>query len=215
MGRPHEFREVGTAVRTRLWTRGVRLALAFGRYPALPVSLHADPIYESFFDFAEAAPEDAETARRFLAEQHAFQAETLRAPAADPHYETAPEALTRNRLLVGATDSMSLEICWGVTDDVRVPNVPTAGASRTELRIRPRGRDPGDLRVDPWPFAAERVALLCEGRRLRGRFSDETDMRRAPEVADSVVETVLRPCRANCEYARTGTGPDCGVASGT
>ena len=194
-GRPHEFREVGTAVHTQLWTRGVRLALAFGRYPALLVSLHAITIYESFFDFAKAAPEDADTARRFLAEQRAFQAETLRALAADPRYRaaTAPEAVTRNRLLVGVADRMSLEICWGVTDEVRIPNVPTTDSSRTELRIRPRNHA-GDLSLDPWPFAETRVDLVCEGRRLRGRFSDEADMRRALEAAESImIETVLRP----------------------
>jgi hypothetical protein len=38
------------------------------------------------------------------------------------------------------------------------------------------------------------VELLCEGRRLRGRFSDESEMRRALEAAESVaIETVLRP----------------------
>ncbi len=195
-GLPHEFRHIGTAVHAKLWTRGVRLALAFGRYPALLVSLHANTIYDNFFDFAKARPEDAETARRFLAEQRAFQAETLRALAADPRYgaATAPDAVARNRLLVGATDRMSLEICWGVVNEVSVPDVPTAGASRTELRIRSRNRDPGDLRLEPWPFATDRVELLCEGRRLRGRFSDESEMRRALEAAKSVaIETVLRP----------------------
>src|ERR687897_888824 len=44
-GRPHRFHEVPTARRVADWQAGVRPApAAYGRYPALLVSLHADAI---------------------------------------------------------------------------------------------------------------------------------------------------------------------------
>jgi hypothetical protein len=91
-------------------------------------------------------------------------------------------------------DRMSLEICWGVTEEAHVPNVPTAGTDRVELRLKsPRG-DPGDLVLAPWPFAADRVDVLCEGRRLQGRFPDEAAMRRALDEAERVtIAATLRP----------------------
>ena len=195
-GLPHEFREVGTRAHTELWTRGVRLALAFGRYPALLVSLHAKTIYDAFFDFDRASREDASTARKFLAEQHEFRRTVIETLASDPRYAAAatPEAIERNRRLVGATDHMSLEIGWGVTEEARVPDVPSTGTGRIELRIRSPRRDPTDLVLDPWPFSADRVDVLCEGRRLHGAFADETAMRQTLDAAERVViAAVLRP----------------------
>ena len=84
--------------------------------------------------------------------------------AADPRRaaaDVAPDAIDRNRLLVAATDRMSLEICWGVGEETRIPDVPTAGVGRTELRVRSRQGDPADLVLDPWPFAADRVDVIA------------------------------------------------------
>ncbi len=194
-GRPHSFQELGAAIHTGLWTDGVRRALAFGRYPALLVSLHADTIYGSFFDFAKASPEDAALVRRFLDDQHRFQRACIAALSADPRYATAlsPQAVERNRLLVATVDRMSLEIGWGLTGEARIPNVPTAGEARTELRLRSPSGDPADLVADPWPFTADHVEVVCEGRRLRGRFTDEGAMRHALDDAEPVtIVTGLR-----------------------
>jgi hypothetical protein len=38
-------------------------------------------------------------------------------------------------------------------------------------------------RVRPWPFREPRITLRCEARRLRGRFSDEDEMRAALAAA--------------------------------
>ncbi|WP_448204270.1 DUF3891 family protein [Azospirillum sp. sgz302134] len=194
-GRPHGFQELGPTIHTGLWTEGVRRALAYGRYPALLVSLHADTIYGTFFDFDKATPEDAALVRRFLEEQHRFQRACIDALSADPCYAAhlAPPVVERNRLLVGAVDRMSLEICWGIGGEARIPNVPTTGEGRTELHLRSPSGDVAELVAEPWPFAGERVELVCEGRRLRGRFTDEDAMRRALEEAEAVtVRTVVR-----------------------
>ncbi len=195
-GRPHGFQEVGTAAHTAIWTEGVRRALAFGRYPALLVSLHADTIYGLYFDAAKAPPEEAALVRRFLEDQHRFQRACVAALAGQPRYaaDLEPPALDRNRRLVAAVDRLSLEMCWGVGEAATVPDVPAAGGAAAVLRLRAPHRDPGALTVDPWPFAADRVALVCEGRRLRGRFTREEAMRRALAEAESVtLLTVLRP----------------------
>ncbi len=194
-GLPHGFQELGAATHTALWTDGVRRALAFGRYPALLVSLHADTIYGTFFDFYRASPEDAALVRRFLDGQHRFQRACIEALSADPRYaaDLSPQAVERNRLLVGAVDRISLEICWGVAGEARIPGVPTAGNGRAVLRIRSPGGDPAELVVDPWPFGGDQIEVVCEGRRLYGRFTDETAMRHALDAAAPVtIRTMLR-----------------------
>jgi hypothetical protein len=193
-GRPHDFRAVDARTHTELWTSGVRLALAFGRYPALLVSLHANTIYGAYFNFAKASPEDARLVRAFLAEQQAFQERTIESLAGEPRYQetAAPAAIERNRLLVAATDWMSLEICWGVTEEARVPRTPSVGEQEVDLHLRAPRRDPADLIVDPWPFSADSVEVMCEGRRLHGRFSDEPAMRQALAAPDARVAITAR-----------------------
>lgn len=196
-GRPHDFRELGPAVHTALWTEGVERAEVFGRYPALLVSLHADTIYSSYFDFDKASPDDARLVRDFLEDQHAFQRAALEALGADPRLaaDVAPEAVERNRRLVAATDRMSLEVCWGIGEGGAViPDVPTVGNDRASLTIRARNGDLADLTVDPWPFASDRVEATCEGRRLRERHADEAGLRAALRNAERAgLHAVLRP----------------------
>lgn len=195
-GLPHNFQELDVATHTKIWTQGVRRALTFGWYPALLVSLHADTIYGTFFDFDKASQEDAALVRQFLTEQHRFQLDCVAALTGNSRYTAAltPQALERNRLLIAAVDRMSLAICWGVKEEVVIPGVPTAGEARVALRIGAVGGNPADLQVDPWPFETGRVELVCEGRRLRGHFTDTPSMRRTLRGAEAVtILTVLSP----------------------
>lgn len=196
-GRPHDFLKVGPAVHTRLWTDGVRHALCFGRYPALLVSLHANTLYENFFNFQTAPATDSEIVRSFLATQRTFQHETVKAINQDPRYsaDTTPEAVDRNRLLIAAVDYLSLKICWGISSVARVPKVPAAAHSFVELDVCAPGGDRGDLIVHPWPFASDEVTLICEGYRMRERFVDETTMRQALAASQgrTALTTRLRP----------------------
>ncbi len=197
-GRPHRFHEVPTARRVADWRAGVRLALAaYGRYPALLVSLHADTIYGPLLRPGLLPEEDLAPLRALLDEQHAFQRAVLGTLAADPRHADAaePGVVERNRLLVAAADGLSLAICRGVTDEARHPGAPPrAGAGRVAPRLSSPRRDPEDLVLEPWPFGAGRVEVVCEGRRLRGRFADEAALRAALEAAERVtVAAVLRP----------------------
>jgi hypothetical protein len=129
-GLPQEFFKVPLKEHIALWREGVRRARIFGRYPALLVSLHADTIYARHFDFAKASPENVEAVRAFLDEQHRFQARTAASLRADPKLagQASPETIERNQLLIAVLDRLSLEICWGVKKEIKIPNVPTAGA---------------------------------------------------------------------------------------
>ncbi|MGH6851876.1 MAG: DUF3891 family protein, partial [Methylocella sp.] len=174
-----------------LWREGVRRARVFGRYPALLVSLHADTIYACHFDFAKASPADAEAVRAFLDEQHRFQARMATSLRADPTIaeQASPENIERNRSLIAVLDRMSLEICWGVKKEIKIPDVPTAGAETAELRMQPR--DGEGLVLDPWPFRTASVAVRTEGKRLRGRFASEADLHRALDEAEPALVTAV------------------------
>ncbi len=194
-GRPKTFMQVGPEIHTSLWRDGVRRAGIYGRYAALLVSLHADTIYGRFFRFDKAPPEQARLVRAFLDEQHAFQQATIASLRADPLTAADVEdgVVDRNRLTIAALDWMSLHVCWGVKDEVRIPEVPVAGAERIEIFLRP-GAAPEEIVVDPWPFRPERLAVRAEGRRLSGRYADDASLRTALGRAAPVpIRANLRP----------------------
>jgi hypothetical protein len=194
-GRPRTFMQVGPETHTALWHDGVRRAGIYGRYAALLVSLHADTIYSRFFRFDKAPPEEARLVRAFLDEQHAFQQVTIASLMADPltAADAAPEAIERNRLTIAALDWISLHLCWGVKEEVRIPEVPVAGRERIEMRLRP-GATRGEVIVDPWPFGPERLAVRAEGKRLSDRYTDDEALRAALRAAEPVpIRATLRP----------------------
>jgi hypothetical protein len=190
-GLPQEFCKVPSKVHIALWREGVRRARIFGRYPALLVSLHADTIYVQYFNFNEVSVETAEAVRAFLDEQHRFQARMAASLRADPELakKASPETIEHNRLLIAALDRMSLEICWGVKKEIKIPNVPTAEAGTTEIRMQPR--DGEGLILDPWPFRTASVTVRAEGKRLRGRFATEADLHRALDEAEVALVSAM------------------------
>jgi hypothetical protein len=192
-GLPQEFFRVPATVHTALWRDGVRRANAFGRYPALLVSLHADTIYIRYFDFAKANRENAEAVRSFLDEQHRFQALMAASLRADPKFagEASPENIERNRLLIAALDWMSLEICWGVKKEIKIPDVPAVKDRRIELTLYPRDGEGHDLTVDPWPFREESIMVRAEGKRLSGRYSSQEDLQHALDEAEAILVTAM------------------------
>jgi Protein of unknown function (DUF3891) len=188
-GLPQEFFRVPAKAHVALWREGVRRARVFGCYPALLVSLHADTIYAQYFNPTKATAETAEAVRAFLDEQHRFQALMVASMRTDRKLagQASPETIEHNRLLIAALDRMSLEICWGVKKEIKIPNVPTVGAGTTEVRMQP-----GDgLVLDPWPFREASIAVRAEGKRLRGRFATEADLQRALDEAEPALVTAV------------------------
>src|SRR5690606_17810476 len=179
-----------------LWRDGIGRSMAYGRYTALLVSLHAKTIYSQYFNFDKAPPEAVKLVRTFLDEQHGLQQDLAAALQAHPCLAAAstPDMLEANRLLIAALDLMSLQICWGVTAAVPIPDVPASPRERVALTLSSSGGSGDELRVEPWPFAVDRVEVRTEGRRLVGRFSNRDAMCRALAEAESVpVIAVLRP----------------------
>jgi len=190
-GHPQEFTRVPTESHLALWREGVDRARAYGRYPALLVSLHAKTIYSQYFNFGKASYEDAAAVRGFLKEQQAFQEEMAASLRAQPTTAAVAtlDIIESNRLLIAALDRMSLEICWRVTKPAKVPDVPLSAVERTELTLSPSDRADRELVLDPWPFERDRLEVRTEGRRLSERFSDREAMRRALAHAEPVVIT--------------------------
>jgi Protein of unknown function (DUF3891) len=196
-GRPHSFRELGVAQHTATWSQGSAMALAFGRYPALLVSLHGAGLYRNF-DLASADPDAADVVHDFLRTQAQLQQRLTASLAADRHYapHVSAAAIERNRRLVSAADRLSIAICTGLRDiavsaDVDgegwIRDVPTV---RAMVDIRIRALDAGRTRfvLNPWPFAEASARLTCEGVALpHARFADETAMRSALREGRSVV----------------------------
>ena len=176
-GLPQEFFKVPPKVHIRLWREGVSRARGFGRYPALLVSLHADTIYKRYFDYTKASPEDVAAVRAFLDEQHRFQAQMAQSLRKDPKIraQASPEIVERNRLLIAAVDWISLEICWGVITEKKIPEVPMEGNHRGDLILRP-GSVPGEITLDPWPFREASLTVHAEGKRLPGCSPTQTDL---------------------------------------
>jgi hypothetical protein len=193
-GYPHEFMKLPPSVHVALWREGVRRARAYGRYPALLVSLHAYTIYSRFFDFDKAPPAEARAVRDFLGEQEAWRQDVIASLRSDPLLarDSTDEAIERNRRFIAALDWISLQICWGMTQPARIPKVPVSGSELTELTLAGIGSD--RVVVDAWPFEGDALDLHVEGRRLRRRFSDVSEMRAALWQAEpTIIEVRLQP----------------------
>ena len=178
-GLPHSFMEMDLETHVALWSAAAERVLPQSRYAALLVSLHGTALYERR-DLDRLAPEDAERVRAFLAGQQELQ-RRLRPP------KVPDEEIARNQRLVWTWDSLSLGLLldWS---PFALRGVPTAG-ELVDVALR-------DGTLDPWPFAAEKVTVKAEARRLAGRYDDEAAMRsaltRAPWIT---LERELRPGR--------------------
>ena len=185
-GRPRSFMEMALETHLDLWSGAPGRLIAQSRYAALLVSMHGTALYERR-DLAALEPDRARAVREFLDGGRALQDELLATLRADPataaHSDHATVA--RNRSLVWTWDSLSLALLLGwAPHDAR--DVPTADGSAA-LSLRAQEGSPGRFTLAPWPFAADRVGVSCEGRRLEGRYEDEAEMRaalgRAPWVS--------------------------------
>jgi Protein of unknown function (DUF3891) len=194
-GLPQEFYQLPEATHTSLWRDGVNHARAFGRFVSLLVSLHADTVYSRHFNFEKASVETAALVRRFLDDQRALQMDFIASLQSDPDFAglATKETIEHDRLLIAALDAMSLSICWGVTQPMRVKTVPVNALETTDI-ILSRGSTAGEIIVEPWPFASSQLELEAEGRRLHGPYADAGELHEAFEMAQSaLVRATLRP----------------------
>ncbi|MBD1839663.1 DUF3891 family protein [Coleofasciculus sp. FACHB-64] len=193
-GLPHSFTELPRKIHIDIWSKAGELAIAQGRYPALLASLHGTRLYEHY-DSSNDSPEDIQLVQDFLGHEQAFQKELIDSLRNDPDYApySTPEAIARNRQLVGIWDCLSLILCMKLSKERSVEKVPTAEGEIT-LKLTPLAGDPTQVAVSPWPFSENAVTLVCEGRYLSETFPDEETMRNAIAKAPWVtIKTHLHP----------------------
>jgi hypothetical protein len=162
-GRPRSFLSYPRAQHVAIWRGAAPRLLAQSRYAALLVSLHGTSLYERIDPGAH--PEDVAAAiREYLDGERALQA-SLSAGL-------DPDEVDHNRRLLLALDRFSLALCHGRATTLDELGVPIAVAPADEAWT-----------VSPWPFAAERVVVGCEARRLPGTFADAEAARAALAAA--------------------------------
>ena len=189
-GYPHSFTELPTAVSLEIWTGAKQLAMPFGRYATLLVSLHGTGLFQRFTGWQKSAA-TTQQVQAYLRQEADFQAQLIEQLQADSEYQqhATPEAIDRNRQLVATWDTLSLMICMGVQQAQPIQDVPTI-ANKTSLTLAAIDSDSTRLTVDPWPFQTKSVMLVFEGRMLSEPFTDETAMRSALQTAPWVTTTV-------------------------
>ncbi len=166
-GRPLSFMQQPRAVHVAIWRDAAPRLLAQSRYAALLVSLHGTSLYERV-DADAAAPEVAAAIREYIARERELQARLSEG--------LDPGVVDRNRRLLLALDRLSLMLCHG--NPTVLQDVPAADGAAT-IRVEPRGEDAVRFVLDPWPFAAQLVAVGCEGRLLEGSFGSDEELRAA------------------------------------
>ena len=166
-GLPQSFMEMELDTHLALWSAAGTKLLSQSAYAALLVSMHGTALYE-MRDLDRMRPDEADKVRAFFDARRREQDGLLAALGLER------EAVLGDQRLVWTWDWMSLGLCldWAPAD------------GPGGLRIEPAGEC--RVSVDPWPFAADSVAVRCEGRRLAGGFADERELHAALDGAPVV-----------------------------
>ncbi len=182
-GRPRSFLAYPRAEHLAIWRGAAQRLLAQSRYAALLVSLHGTSLYERWVDPDAHPPAVAAAIRAYLVSERELQA-TLAAGL-------DPEEVDRNRRLLLALDRLSLALCHGratTLDELDTaiavaPVAETGAGPALDEEAVPPGTATEAWTVAPWPFAAERVVVGCEARRLPGTFGDAAALEAALAAA--------------------------------
>jgi hypothetical protein len=166
-GLPHSFVEMPVEAHVELWAHAWEVVLPQSRYAALLVSMHGTALY-GMRDLTKLDDREADLVRGYLSGQGEVQ-RRLRASLDDDR------SVDRNQRLVWTWDAFSLALCLDWAPHT-LRAVPAAGEP-LDVELEPAGDR--TVRVDPWPFADERVRVRTEGRRLDGPFADEGELHAA------------------------------------
>jgi Protein of unknown function (DUF3891) len=165
-GLPRGFLQTTVDEHLSIWRDAPLRVLSQSAHAALVVSLHGRSLSELR---ARSLPDQAPLLEGHVAQERERQ-QRLRLALG-----LSEQEIQRIRRQMWTWDGISLALCLGWRP-FTARDVPTAdGLADVELSD---GAD-GVTTIDPWPFAAERVELRCEGRRLGPRYEDEGSMRRA------------------------------------
>jgi hypothetical protein len=167
-GLPHSFIEMPIETHVELWSRAWEVVLPQSRYAALLVSLHGSALYE-MRDLSKLDDRQADLVRGYLTGQREVQ-RRLRESLDDAG------GVERNQRLIWTWDAFSLALCLDWAPHT-LKGVPAAGGEALDVELTPTGER--EVRVDPWPFSAERVRVRTEGRRLDGPYGDTGELHAA------------------------------------
>jgi hypothetical protein len=177
-----------------IWTGAKQLAMPWGRYVTLLVSLHGTGLYERYRGWQNST-ESAQVVQEFLNNEYAFQQQLIATLLNDSYYApyVTPEVIKHNQKLVATWDALSLILCQNVSGEQQVEQVPTVDGE-TVLKLTHVNDDPHQITISPWPFQESEVTVVYEGRLLRETFTDEAAMREALKSDRWIsLSTILKP----------------------
>jgi hypothetical protein len=207
-GRPLSFMQQPRPAHIAIWRGAAARLLAQSRYAALLVSLHGTSLYER----VEVTPDTADAIGSYLAGQRALQerlSDGLDAAEVDRNRRLLL-VLDRLSLMLchgsastledvpaaGGAATLRLEPAGGsppasgpATRDAATTSGTAGGAPRSGGAVTrddhavPPTTEATRFVLDPWPFAAARVFVGCEGRLLEGSFGSDEELRAALEAA--------------------------------
>jgi len=197
-GRPVDFPEIDSVVHTALYREGIGRAGLRDPRAGLLVSMHGQGLYERRLGLDGAAKPRAEHpphVRAFIEDQEAFQARQRAAMGGGEELDRWAWAAYR---LLQAWDKLSLYLLWrGLPDEQpgTLQEVPRGvGDPGVEMRLTPDG--PQAATCDPYPFAADEVALPVAARVIPDRpYASSDELREALREAPWVTREhwVRRP----------------------
>ena len=169
-GLPYSFMEMPLPTHLDLWSAAPRRLLTQSRFAAILVSMHGARLYRRR-KLEELPAEHATAVRDYLEAQRGFRVR-LGAGIDERKLEVGSQ-------LIWTWDFLSLAICLGWSPRA-AQDVPTVdGAVDIEITTVAERR----IRLDPWPFEADRLTVRCDARRLTDRFGTDAELADALEAA--------------------------------
>jgi len=159
-GLPRSFLELTVDDHLAIWRDAPDHLLTQSLHAALVVSMHGSSLSELR---AAARPADAERVRDHIDAEHSRQR------ALRERLGVSEEEAERTRRQMWTWDALSLALCHGWRPFV-ARDVPRADGELVDVTLA------DDDTLHPWPFAADRVEVRCEARRLAPRYEDEPAM---------------------------------------
>jgi hypothetical protein len=185
-GLPYTFEELPEHDHFEIWRTGISQLGPVCLYASLVVSMHFCNLCERFH--SQENEQDQSESAAFLREQREDQEVARSLLKGDPLIENALEehVLTYHRDLIATWDLFSLQLCRGRCDEFKLPQVPIRGGAKADVLVRKKHAAKNVWIVDPWPFNAESLATISEGKLIRERFIELEAMRVALRNADRI-----------------------------
>ncbi|MCF3651980.1 DUF3891 family protein [Synoicihabitans lomoniglobus] len=154
---------------------------------AVVVSMHTVNLLTEQADLESIQPEHREAHATFVAEQRAWQEETMRA------LNLSPESMTRGFEFLQCCDNLSLIACSGYDEPRALRHrQPDRHGDRHELQARPLGA--GTWSITPWPFKEDEISFKLPRRRVNKADAQTPETFRAAftAAAPEIVAITLR-----------------------